>query len=53
MENNGRQFEDTTLEVRHAVLDTRRKRRSYFYLRATPVPVPYQEAGAMEPFLCQ
>jgi len=28
----------TDLEVRHAVLDGGRKRRSYFYLRATPVP---------------
>ena len=33
----------TDLEVRHAVLDTRRKRRSYFYLRATPVPEPNEE----------
>ena len=33
----------TDLEVRHAVLDTRRKRRSYFYLRATPVPEPNAE----------
>ncbi len=30
----------TELEVRHAVLNDRRKRRSYFYLRDTPVPVP-------------
>jgi WD40 repeat protein len=29
----------TELEVRHAVLSDRRKRRSYFYLRDTPVPV--------------
>ncbi len=28
----------TDLEVRHAVLDSRRKRRSYFYLRATDAP---------------
>ncbi len=28
----------TDLEVRHAVLNDRRKRRSYFYLRETPVP---------------
>ena len=33
----------TDLEVRHAVLDQRRKRRSYFYLRATPVPEPNAE----------
>jgi hypothetical protein len=33
----------TDLEVRHAVLNTRRKRRSYFYLRATPVPEPNEE----------
>ena len=33
----------TDLEVRHAVLDSRRKRRSYFYLRATPVPEPNTE----------
>lgn len=28
----------TDLEVRHAVLDSRRKRRSYFYLRAADAP---------------
>lgn len=33
----------TDLEVRHAVLEARRKRRSYFYLRATPVPEPNAE----------
>jgi WD40 repeat protein len=33
----------TDLEVRHAVLDQRRKRSSYFYLRATPVPEPNTE----------
>lgn len=33
----------TDLEVRHAVLDSRRKRRSYFYLRATLVPEPNTE----------
>ena len=31
------------LEVRHAVLDSRRKRRSYFSLRLTPVPKPNTE----------
>ncbi|MBN1571325.1 MAG: DUF4062 domain-containing protein, partial [Acidobacteria bacterium] len=30
----------TDMEVRHAVLDTRRKRRSYFYLRSERVPAP-------------
>jgi hypothetical protein len=30
----------TELEVRHAFLNDRRKRRSYFYLRETLVPVP-------------
>jgi len=32
----------TDLEIRHAVLDTKLKRRSYFYLRETPVPAPPQ-----------
>jgi len=41
----------TDLEVRHAVLDTRRKRRSYFYLRATPVPEPNTEY--VDPPECQ
>ncbi|MFH1762967.1 MAG: DUF4062 domain-containing protein, partial [Gemmatimonadota bacterium] len=35
----------TELEVRHAVLDGHRKRRSYFYLRETPVPEPREDAS--------
>ena len=35
----------TDLEVRHAVLDSRRKRRSYFYLRTTAVPTSGELAG--------
>jgi len=38
----------TELEVRHAVLNERRKRRSCFYLRDTPVPVPPPDATAEE-----
>jgi WD40 repeat protein len=34
----------TDLEVRHAVLDSRRKRRSYFYLRTELVPKPPENA---------
>ena len=43
----------TDLEVRHAVLDTRRKRRSYFLLRATPVGVFRQETDATGSFTCK
>lgn len=43
----------TDLEVRHAVLDSRRKRRSYFYLHGTSAPVLHQETVATEAFLCR
>jgi len=33
----------TEMEVRHAVLDGRLRRRSFFYLRSTPVPETAQE----------
>jgi WD40 repeat protein len=36
----------TDLEVRHAVLTGRRKQRSYFYLRETPVPPLLADATA-------
>ncbi len=38
----------TDLEVRHAVLKDRRKQRSYFYLRKTPVPALSPDATAEE-----
>lgn len=42
----------TDLEVRHAVLDQRRKRRSYFYLREMPVPEPKSGASREELDAC-
>ncbi|MEI6605742.1 MAG: DUF4062 domain-containing protein, partial [Verrucomicrobiota bacterium] len=41
----------TDLEVRHAVLDTQRKRRSYFYLRATDAPADANEYVDPKPLL--
>ncbi|KAB2641417.1 MAG: DUF4062 domain-containing protein [Verrucomicrobia bacterium] len=41
----------TDLEVRHAVLDTNRKPRSYFYLRATDAPADANEYVDPKPLL--
>src|SRR5271157_2434523 len=41
----------TDMEVRHAVLDTKLKRRSYFYLRATDAPATASEYVDPPPLL--
>ena len=39
------------MEVRHAVLNTKRKRRSYFCLRATDAPATASEYVDLPPLL--